>query len=142
MIVSSLSFSQIGVNKQYHETDTTRTFTLVEVNEDECIKKYIMAWGAPDKNSVGNLFWEDILIPEVGSNVNIRIIDGIGTRLPDMFKVVSFVDEKDKKQRLENLKSNQLRITDIIIKDKSDINFVNSDILESNIKSYLISLLE
>ena len=109
----------IGVNKQYNTPDTTRTFCFISaINFDSSIDSLIKHWGTPAKNSVGNISWTNIDIPNIGTNLNILLTDGICTMLKNEMKCEYFKDNEDKEKKLNELKSNQSREVEIIITNK------------------------
>ena len=143
IVLSSISsFSQMGIGQLYNANDTTRWFILDRVNEDSCIQLFIMTWGQPDRNSIGNISWKAVSIPPIDYPVNIRLFDGISTITASSMNDVYFKDQNDKLQRLGNLESNQSRITEVRFEDQSGKNIVNSDALENLIKTYLMSIIK
>lgn len=72
---------ELRTNYQYGESDTTRTFALLNANADECIiglKTSIK--GAGTEHKTGLITWDNITIENVGSDLTIKLKDGIMQR--------------------------------------------------------------
>lgn len=52
--------TKIGINSQYHENDTTHTFSLAYKNKDACIEKLIVGIGEPESQSTGKIIGNNI----------------------------------------------------------------------------------
>jgi hypothetical protein len=117
----------IGINKQFYPSDTTRTFSLLnKVNLDSSIDSLIKYWGTPEKNSVGNIRWMHIDIPNIGTDLNILLTDGICTKMNRDLTYEYFNDNEDKARKLNEIKPNQSREVEIIVTDKDCKNVVNN----------------
>lgn len=141
------SFAQIqkeiiGINYQYNPTDTTRTFSLLKpLIFDNCIDSLIKIWGAPIKNTIGNITWQNIEIKSIGKELSVELHDGIFTRNKEDMTYVLFTSKEDKAKKLQNLNSNQWRDIEIIVKDKDGLNFINDKTKTSIIKMLLGKIL-
>lgn len=146
LIISSFcAFAQnkevmIGTNQQYHENDTTRTFAIFNENADDCRYKLLQHLGTPKEQSAGEIVWESRAIDGIGNNLTITFKDGILTQnLKDHSACWRpFVDEDDKKKKMNTLTNVQNRTTEIIVSDKDGNNPINNDEKEKAVKQYLL----
>jgi hypothetical protein len=142
------SFSQtkensIGVNKQFHTADTTRTFGLMKIlNFDNSIDSLLKFWGTPEKNEAGHIRWTHIEISNIGKDLNILLTDGICTMENGDMTCTLFKDKKDKEKKLRELKSNQSREIEITITNKDGKNIIDSKAKTVIVKTLLENIVE
>lgn len=147
-IMTTAAFAQhkpiiVTGREQYHNQDTTRTFGVLEMDKDLCIKKLINALGNPDKNTTGQINWNKVDIKGLGHSLQLRIKDGIMTHDPQSKSAcwLLFSSEADKQQKLTALTGDQRRDMDMEITDQSGNNIINSNEKELAAKKFLSGLL-
>ncbi|MEI6575890.1 MAG: hypothetical protein WCO63_06910 [Bacteroidota bacterium] len=138
--INAFSQSDLPLVKVSHDeynNDTVRTFTLVNTDHDQSIKKLIEVWGAPVKNTPGNISWQNINIPGVGENISIELYDGILGMLPNKgLSFKTFRDASDKEQRIKNMTDNEHRITDIVFFNNMRKKIINSESTENAVMKF------
>lgn len=120
----------LGINQQYHESDTTRSFALISDHTDLQIQHFIDHYHLVDRDSLEGLYsFESIAIPGLGKDLAILIKDGILSTSPDKSSAWfrPFEHKAEKTDRLQNLKNHELRVVEIIILDKNGHNIINTD---------------
>jgi hypothetical protein len=134
--------AQIGVNKQYHKRDTSRTFLVMDGRNDEMIQKLKINLGEPDVNSTGNIVWELKDIPNRQSPVTIKVHDGLMSPVvKGCWNFSTFRNEADKTEKLELIEDGYSRSTEIKFENAEGINVVRSNKQERFFQEYLTSLL-
>ncbi|MBX9449467.1 MAG: hypothetical protein KL787_07020 [Taibaiella sp.] len=135
----------LGINHQFHESDTTRSFALISDHTDLQIQHFIDQYHLVDLDSLEGLYsFGAIDIPGLGNDLAILIKDGILTTSPDNSSAWfrPFEHKAEKSDRLQNLKSNELRVVEIIILDKQGNNIINTDEKQDIALQYLYAGLQ
>jgi hypothetical protein len=113
----------VGLGWYTMSNDTIWTFNFMDLNLDTCRLKLINQFGTPAQNSAGTIKWINKDIPGIGKGLNLQVADGILTEYQDKATFIIFRNEKDKKNKLKNLKNKQYRDQSFIITDieKKDV---------------------
>lgn len=141
--LSNMVFGQdkpiITTGMMYHAKDTTRTFGILEMDNDLCIKKLTSLLGSPATNTTGNITWEMVAIKGLDGPVRLAIRDGIMTDNKQNKTATwePFNSETDKQQKLAALTKEQLRDMEIEITDPKGSNIINSKEEEEIVKDFL-----
>ncbi len=118
--------------------DTVRTFSFGYMDLDTCKYKLAKFWGEPTHNTTGNVIWTSMEIPNIGKELNINLTDMFCAMVKNNMKCVSFKDEKDKENKLLNIKPSQSRKLELTITDKE-----NKDIIMDKSKvEFMLQYLE
>ncbi|MBN2730177.1 MAG: hypothetical protein JXR53_13210 [Bacteroidales bacterium] len=141
-VAVSAQSNKIGINSQYHETDTTQTFSLSYKNKDKCIEKLIIGIGTPKTQTTGKIVWNSVIIPGIDEKVQIELMDGIFEIKESSAIFSPFLNEADKTKKLQELSSTKIRIIEITLLDQNGDNFVNTKAETYLITTYLTGILE
>lgn len=141
-VAVSAQSNKIGINSQYHETDTTHTFSLSYKNKDKCIEKLIIGIGTPETQTTGKIVWNSVIIPGIDEKVHIELMDGIFEIKESSAVFSPFLNEADKTKKLQELSSTKIRIIEITLLDQNGDNFVNTKAETDLITKYLTGILE
>lgn len=131
---------QLGVSKQFHPNDTTRTFTVIQGNMDQVKVILSKVYGEP-KGTGGIVTWKNVKIPGIAKKVKVVLYDGIMTDGEEMFSITYSNDDMKYKESLTKLEKNQSRYMNITVLNMKGEEFVNSDKLETIINDYLLKIL-
>lgn len=131
---------QLGVSKQFHPNDTTRTFTVIQGNLDQVKVILSKSFGEPQsKGSVTS--WENVRIPSISKKVKVILYNGILTEEENKITITYKNDDTILKESLSKLEKNQSRYMNITVLNMKGEEFVNTDKLEIIINDYLLKLL-
>lgn len=131
---------QLGVSKQFHPNDTTRTFTVSQGNMDQ-VRVILSKTFGEYKGSGGVIFWENVKIPGIAKKVKVVLYDGIITEKENMMTITYKNDDAFLKESLSKLEKNQSRYMNITVLNMKGEEFVNSDKLETIVNEYLLKIL-
>ena len=131
---------QLGVSKQFHPNDTTRTFTVSQGNMDQVKEIFSKAFGKSE-GKAGIISWKNVKIPGISKKVKIILYDGVMTEGEEMFSITYSNDEMKYKESLSKLEKNQSRYMNITVLNMKREEFVNSDKLEAIVNDYLLKIL-
>lgn len=145
LLFTLFSFAQepkiIGVGKQFHETDTTRTFGIFTEDVDLSLAILIEKWGEPVVLNVGRIDWENIEIDGIEGRLNIKIKDGYMSTPHKVTTFRTFKTEEQKTNVLSDLKEHQRRHTVLTIENQEGENIINTQGEEDFVVGYLLEVL-
>lgn len=118
--------STVGLNQQFHQKDTTITFSFVNADLDSCRTKLLKHWSNPTMNEAGTIIWNNIDLPNVGDDLSILVSDRICTMGKNDMTCMAFISDKDKAEKLKALKENQFRDMEVTVSDKAGNNIINN----------------
>jgi hypothetical protein len=111
------------------KSDTVYQFSLLGKNLDADLANIRLAFGTPVSESPGEVIWEKIDIPDIGTGLKIRMVDGLLTTNKHSGKCVPFKETKNKNKSknclLKCMKENQARSLNFTI-SCNDLNAVNT----------------
>lgn len=131
---------QLGISKQFHPNDTTRTFTITQGDLEQVKGIFTRTFGNP-QGTGGIIVWEKIKIPGIKQKLRLILHDGVMTKEEDGFSICYTSDEKNNKEKIANLGKGQSRYMNIKILDMQGEEIINSDQLETLINEYLLQIL-
>ncbi|MNS34096.1 hypothetical protein D3C72_662190 [compost metagenome] len=135
---------QLGWKQEYRETDTLRSFTIME-DQDHWIQQLVKTLKAPlDHPNPGQYSWQEISIPGLGTALRLELKDGI---MEHDRKAASscwklFTSEQDKVSRMQSLNEDRRRVTEITITDSKGQNILNTTAKEALAKKHLLTLMQ
>lgn len=131
---------ELGICKQFHPNDTTRTFTVTQGDMDQVKVILSKTFGEPQGDG-GIIVWENIKIPGIKQKIKLVLHDGVKTEEEDGFSICYTSDGKSQREALVNMDKNQSRYMNIEVLDTNGTEIINSDELESIVKDYITRLL-
>lgn len=132
--------AHIGINQQYHKTDTTCTFSIFGPDQEVLLQRIKKAFGKPVTDNTGNIQWEGIAVKDIAQKFNIRLNDGIYYIKGDAY-LEFFKNAEDKRAKLAGLKKGEKRIIEIEFTDASGINIINNKTEETAIEAFLLNII-
>ncbi|MBP6978392.1 MAG: hypothetical protein KBB71_08775 [Lentimicrobiaceae bacterium] len=127
------------------KTDTTYQFTITGKNLDNELGKLNTTFGKPLTESEGEIIWNKVDIPNIGNDLQIKMVDGLLTIKGNSAKFKPFKDTENKNKskncQLKCLDENENRQLYFTVMDKDNNNIIGNDKMRIDMIEFLESVI-
>jgi hypothetical protein len=128
------------------KTDTTYQFTITGKNLDEELSKLKTNLGKPFTESEGEIIWNNVDIPNIGNDLQLKLVDGLLTTKRSTAKFKPFKDTKNKNKskncQLKCLDENKNRQFYFTVLDKDNNNIIVNKTMKIAVNEYLENIIK
>ena len=128
------------------KTNTTYQFTITGKNLDEELSKLKTNLGKPLTESEGEIIWNNINIPNIGDDLQLKMVDGLLTTKGNTakFKPFKYTKNKNKSKycQLKCLDENKNRQLCFTVLDKDNNNIIANEAMKMSVNEYLENIVK
>jgi len=130
----------------FGKSDTTYKFTITGKDLDEELSKLKTSLGKPLTESEWVIIWNNVNIPNVGNDLQLKLVDGLLTTKGCDARFKPFVDTKNKNKskncQLKCLDENKNRRLYFTVMDKANNNIVVNEAMKVAVTEYLENIIK